>query len=225
MSAVTQSVYFGLVISFAAYAAGVFIQQKVSSPIANPLLISAILIILFLELTGISYDDYNIGASYITMMLTPATAVLALQIYRELETLRRNFLPVLIGCAAGSFASMASVYIMCRAFGLDDVMLYTMLPKSVTTPIAMAVAEQLGGNASLTAAAVCITGILGAVLAPFLVRIFRVRYPVAAGVAIGTSSHALGTTRALEMGEVQGAMSGIAIGVSGLITVLFSGLY
>ena len=211
MSAVTQSVYFGLVISFAAYAAGVFIQQKVSSPIANPLLISAILIILFLELTGISYDDYNIGASYITMMLTPATAVLALQIYRELETLRRNFLPVLIGCAAGSFASM------------DDVMLYTMLPKSVTTPIAMAVAEQLGGNASLTAAAVCITGILGAVLAPFLVRIFRVRYPVAAGVAIGTSSHALGTTRALEMGEVQGAMSGIAIGVSGLITVLFSG--
>ena len=157
------------------------------------------------------------------MMLTPATAVLALQIYRELETLRRNFLPVLIGCAAGSFASMASVYIMCRAFGLDDVMLYTMLPKSVTTPIAMAVAEQLGGNASLTAAAVCITGILGAVLAPFLVRIFRVRYPVAAGVAIGTSSHALGTTRALEMGEVQGAMSGIAIGVSGLITVLFSG--
>ena len=215
MSAVTQSVYFGLVISFAAYAAGVFIQQKVSSPIANPLLISAILIILFLELTGISYDDYNIGASYITMMLTPATAVLALQIYRELETLRRNFLPVLIGCAAGSFASMASVYIMCRAFGLDDVMLYTMLPKSVTTPIAMAVAEQLGGNASLTAAAVCITGILGAVLAPFLVRIFRVRYPVAAGVAIGTSS--------LEMGEVQGAMSGIAIGVSGLITVLFSG--
>ena len=130
---------------------------------------------------------------------------------------------MLIGCAAGSFASMASVYIMCRAFGLDDVMLYTMLPKSVTTPIAMAVAEQLGGNASLTAAAVCITGILGAVLAPFLVRIFRVRYPVAAGVAIGTSSHALGTTRALEMGEVQGAMSGIAIGVSGLITVLFSG--
>lgn len=225
MSEITSSVYFGLTISLGAYVIGTFIQNKVKSPIANPLIIAAVLIIAFLEITGIPYEDYSNGANYIAMMLVPATALLALQIYRELETLKRNLIPVLAGCAVGSLASMLSVYAMCRLFGLDDVMLYTLLPKSVTTPIAMAVAEQLGGMPSITVAAVIITGVIGAIASPFLVKLFRVRYPVAAGVAIGTCSHALGTTRALEMGEVQGAMSGIAIGISGLVTVLFASFF
>lgn len=225
MSEITSSVYFGLTISLCAYAIGTFIQNKVKSPIANPLIIAAVLIIAFLEITGTPYEDYSNGANYIAMMLVPATALLALQIYRELETLKRNLIPVLVGCAVGSLASMLSVYAMCRLFGLDDVMLYTLLPKSVTTPIAMAVAEQLGGMPSITVAAVIITGVIGAIASPFLVKLFRVRYPVAAGVAIGTCSHALGTTRALEMGEVQGAMSGIAIGISGLVTVLFASFF
>ena len=154
--------------------------------------------------------------------IAAATAALAVSIYNQRKVLRQYFAPVLVGCLAGSVASMVSAYALCKAFGLSDELAATMLPKSVTTPIAMAVSEALGGIAPVTVAAVILTGILGAMTAPLMVKLFHVKDPVVQGVAIGTCSHAIGTTKAMEMGEVQGAMSSIAIGVAGLMTVLIS---
>ena len=154
--------------------------------------------------------------------MAPATASLAVSIYRQLPLLKKNLLPVLAGCGTGSLASMGSVWLLCRLFRLDEALTASLLPKSVTTPIAIEIASQYGGIPSITVAIVVLTGILGAAAAPALIRLFRIRNPVEAGLAIGTCSHAVGTSKALELGEAEGAMSSIAIGVSGLLTVLFA---
>ena len=156
------------------------------------------------------------------MFLAPATACLAAAIYTRINILKEYWLPILAGCAAGSAASMASVYGMCRLFGLDDSLTVSLLPKSVTTPIAVSISEPAGGVVPVTVVAVIGTGILGSILAPYLIRLFRIKDPVAAGLAIGASSHAVGTSKAIEIGEVEGAMSGLAIGICGIVTVLFS---
>ena len=156
------------------------------------------------------------------MFLAPATACLAAAIYTRINILKKYWLPILVGCAAGSAASMGSVYGMCRLFGLDDSLTVSLIPKSVTTPIAVSIAEPAGGVVPVTVVAVIGTGILGSILAPYLIRIFRISDPVAAGLAIGASSHAVGTSKAIEIGEVEGAMSGLAMGICGIITVLFS---
>lgn len=219
-----SSPLFGITLSILAYAAGVWIQKKLRSPIANPLLIAIVLVIAFLKLTGISLETYDKGGDFISMFLAPATACLALSIYRQLPVLKKNLIPVIVGTTVGSAASMGSVWLLCKAFGLTDEMTASLLPKSVTTPIAMGVAEQHGGIVPITVAAVVLTGILGAIFAPLLIRIFRVKNPIAAGLAIGTCSHAVGTSKAIELGEVEGAMSGIAIGTAGLVTVLIATL-
>ena len=162
------------------------------------------------------------GGDIISLFLAPATAVLALSIYSQLEILKKHFLPILLGCLAGAVVSMTSAAGLCIAFGLDKSLTAAMIPKSVTTPIAMEISRQHGGLVAVTVAAVIFTGILGAILSPLLIKIFRISHPVAQGVAIGASSHAVGTTKAVELGEIQGAMSGISIGVSGIITVLLS---
>lgn len=222
MSEWLSSPAFGIALSVAAYAAGVWIQKKVRSPLANPLLIAIVLVIGVLKLFRIPLDSYREGGDFISLFLAPATACLALSIYRQLPVLKRSLVPVLAGSAVGAAVSMGSIWLMCRAFGLDDSMRASLLPKSVTTPIAMGVSEQHGGIVSITVAAVIVTGILGAMAAPFLIRLFRVKNPVAVGLAIGASSHAMGTSKALELGETQGAMSGLAIGACGIFTVIFS---
>ena len=181
-----------------------------------------VLVIVVLTVFHIPLEDFNRGGDFIGFFLIPATAALALSIYRQLWLLKRNFLPIIIGAAVGSLTSMGSVYGLCRLFGVDQIMMSSLIPKSVTTPIAMDVSIRLGGEPSITVAAVIITGIIGAILAPVMIKLFRVKNPIAAGVAIGTSSHALGTAKALEIGEVEGAMSGLAIGISGILTVLFA---
>jgi predicted murein hydrolase (TIGR00659 family) len=217
-----SSPLFGVALSILAYVSGVWINKKLRSPAANPLLIAIVLVIIFLKLTGIPLEAYQAGGNFIGMFLAPATACLAVSIYSQIHLLKKNLLPILAGSAAGSAASMASVWVLCRLFRLDESFTASLLPKSVTTPIAMGVAEQLGGSAPITVAAVIFTGILGAMLAPALLKLFRVKDPVAAGLAIGACSHAIGTSKALEIGEAEGAMSSIAIGACGLITVLFS---
>lgn len=217
-----SSPLFGVVLSILAYALGVWVNKKLRTPIANPLLIAILLVIAFLKLTGIPLDAYRKGGDFISMFLAPATACLAVSIYSQRKLLKKNLFPVLAGSAAGSAASMGCVRLLCRLFRVEDSFTASLLPKSVTTPIAMGVAEQLGGVVPVTVAAVIFTGILGAVLAPALIRLFRVKDPVAAGLAIGACSHAVGTSKALELGEAEGAMSSIAIGVCGLMTVLFS---
>ena len=220
MSAWTDSYLFGIVLSIAAFALGLWLNRK--TPLFNPLLIAVTVIILILQVFRIDLDNYRKGAQFISAFLAPATAALAVSIYNQRKVLGRYFAPVVIGCFAGSVASMVSAALLCKAFGLEDALVATMLPKSVTTPIAMAVSESLGGIVPVTVAAVILTGILGAMIAPLMVKLFRVKDPIAQGVAIGACSHAIGTTKAMELGEVQGAMSSIAIGVAGLMTVLIS---
>lgn len=218
----TASPLFGIVLSVVGFETGVYLNKKTGSPFTNPLLVGIVLSILVLKVFHIPVSDYQRGADMISMLLPPVTAVLAITIYEQLETLKRNFIPIIAGALAGSLTSVISAYVLCRLFGLDDTLTMAMLPKSVTTPIAMQISEQLGGNVPVTVAAVVFTGILGAIFAPVLIRIFHIREPVARGVAIGTSSHALGTTKAIEMGEVEGAMSGVSIGIAGIITVIIA---
>ena len=213
---------FGVTLCILAYEIGVFLNRKLKTPLANPLLIGIVLCILVLKLFGIPLEDFNQGDDIVALFLAPATASLAVSIYSQYDLLKKNLLPILAGSAVGSLCSMGSVFLMCKLFRLDEKLTVAMLPKSVTTPIAMELSEQSGGIVPVTIAAVVITGILGAMLAPTLIKLFRVNNSIAAGVAIGTCSHALGTTKAIEIGEIEGAMSGIAIGTAGLMTVLFS---
>ena len=222
MKLLMEHQFFGFILCVIAFRLGVWLNKKLKTPIANPLLLAIVLIILFLMATGISVEQFQVGGSLVNMLLAPATAILALSIYRQREILKEYFLPIVAGCFVGSITSIGSVYGLCKLFRLDEKVSSSLLPKSVTTPIAMKVAESLGGISSITVAAVVVTGIIGAIIAPLLIKVFRVKNPVAAGVAIGTCSHAMGTTKAIEIGEIEGAMSSVAIGVSGLVTVLVS---
>lgn len=213
---------FGVVITVMAYCFGVYLNKKLRTPAANPVLIADALLVSFLLIFAIPYENYQSGASAIELFLAPATAALAVKIYHQFSLLKKNWLPVLIGCAAGSAASMLCVLLMCRMLGLDEAVTASLLPKSVTTAIAVPLVASKGGITSITVIALMITGIMGAALSPLFIKLFRVKNPIAAGVAIGTSSHALGTTKAVELGEIEGAMSGIAIGIAGLITVIYS---
>ena len=213
-----SSPFLGLFLSAAAWCAGCWLQKKTGLLLCNPLLVAAALIIAALSLLRIPYESYALGGDFIKLMLGPVTAVLALNIYNQRDILRENFLPVLAGCLAGSLTSVGSVLLLCRLFRVEESLTASLLPKSVTTAIAIGVAESQGGVGGIAAAAVIITGLIGAVLAPLFARVFHVTQPVAEGLAIGACSHALGTARAMEIGQVQGAMSSIAICVCGIMT-------
>lgn len=216
------SPFFGIALSVAAFWIGVKIQKKTKLVICNPLIIAIILVSAVLLVFKIPYDSYNEGGAVINMFLAPATACLAVSVYTKIELLKKNWLPIVTGAACGSLASMGSVYLLCRLFGLDEAMTASLMPKSVTTPIAIGIAGSHGGIVPVTVVAVIFTGILGSILAPVLIRIFRVEDPMTAGLSIGACSHAVGTSKALELGETQGAMSGLAIGICGILTVVFS---
>ena len=222
MDALFASPFFGIALSIGAFLVGVQIQKKTGLVICNPLIIAIVLVCAVLLIFRIPYDSYNEGGAMISLFLSPATACLAVSIYTKAALLKEYWLPILAGCAAGSLASMGSVWVLCRLFGLDEAVTASLLPKSVTTPIATSIAQSHGGLIPITVVAVIFTGILGSILAPALIKLFRVKDPMTAGLAIGASSHAVGTSKALELGETEGAMSGLAIGVCGLITVVLS---
>ena len=218
----TASPFFGVALSILAFWAAVKLQKKTGLVVCNPLLVSILLVIAVLTALKIPYENYSQGGDLINLFLSPATACLAVAIYSKIKVLKENWLPILVGCTVGSAVSMGSVWALCRLFGLEEALTVSLVPKSVTTPIAVSVAEAHGGISSITVVAVLITGVFGSVAAPFLIRLFRVKNPMTAGLAIGACSHALGTSKALELGETEGAMSGLAIGVCGLVTVIFS---
>ena len=222
MSELFASPFFGIALSIVAFSIGVWIQEKTGLVICNPLIIAIGLVSGVLLLFKIPYESYNEGGSIINMFLAPATSCLAVSVYTRMELLKKNWLPILAGCVVGSITSMGSVFLLCRLFGLDEAMTWSLLPKSVTTPIAVGIAESHGGISSITVAAGILTGIMGRILAPFLIRIFRVKDSMTAGLAIGACSHAVGTSKAIEIGETEGAMSGLAIGICGIVTVVFS---
>lgn len=222
MAELFASPFFGIALSVIAFWVGVRIQKKTGLVLCNPLLIAIVLVSAVLLVCRIPYESYNQGGAIINMFLAPATACLAVSIYTQFNLLKENWLPILVGCTAGSITSMGSIYLMCRLFRLDEAVSASLIPKSVTTPIAVSISENLGGIQAITVVAVIITGILGSILAPVLIKLFRVKDPVAAGLAIGACSHAVGTSKALELGETEGAMSGLAIGICGILTVIFS---
>ena len=201
MSALWESPFFGVTLTILAYWAGCKIQKRTGLVICNGLVLAVMMIIAVLAVFDIPYAAYNAGGSLINLFLGPATVCLAVTIYAQIDLLKKNLLPILAGCAAGAVTSVLSIWGLCRLFGLDRTLTVSLLPKSVTTPIATAIAEGQGGIVSITVAAVIFTGILGNLCAPALARLFRVKDPVAAGLAIGACSHAMGTARALELGE------------------------
>lgn len=222
MEALTSTPLLGLTLTAAAFALARWFQKKTGWVLANPTVVSAAMIIALLLLLDIPYDDYARGGDFVNLMLSPVTAILALGIYNQRDILKKNFIPVLVGCTVGCAVSMGSVLLLCRLFGLDQAVTTAMLPKSCTTAIAVGIAEAKGGVVAIAVACVIIAGTVGAVGAPAFIKWFHVTDPVAQGLAIGACSHALGTTKAREIGELQGAMSSIAIGICGLLAVLFS---
>ena len=222
MSELASSPFFGITLTIVAYWVGVRAQKKTGLVVCNSMLITVALIIAVLTVFHIPYEDYYQGGSLINLFLGPATACMAVTVYAKMDLLKKYWMPVLAGCLAGTVTSIGSILVLSRLFGLDKDMTASLLPKSVTTPIATAVSEGHGGIVPITVAAVIVTGILGNLAAPFLVKLFRVKDPVAAGLGIGTCSHALGTAKALEMGETEGAMSGLAVGICGIFTALLA---
>lgn len=209
---------FGILLTLIAFECGVAIHKKFSHTLVNPLLIANVLIIGFLCATGISYDTYKVGGDYISFFLGPVTVVLAVPLYKQIQHLKKHWFPILTGICVGSLTSILCVIATSKLFHLSEALMLSIVPKSITIPMGSVVSEQIGGIPSITIIAITVTGITGAVTAPIVCKYCRIKDPVAQGVGIGTASHALGTSTAMTMGEIQGAMSSLSIGVAGVFT-------
>ena len=219
------STFFGIFVTLFFYGTGLALKQKAKHPLVNPMLLAILFTIAFLKIFNIEYAAYNLSAKYISYLMTPATICLAVPLYRQLDTLKKNFKAVMFGIASSVIVTMVSVLAFSRFFGLSRAAYVTMLPKSITTPIGIGVAEELGGYVAITVASIVISGILGNLFAESVCRLFGIYEPIAKGIAIGCSSHALGTVKALEMGEVEGAMSSLSIALAGILTVFVASVF
>ena len=215
----SEAVFLGVFITLGAYFLGIYIKQKWKLAIFNPLLMAIIFTMIFLLVSQMPYDVYYEGAKYISYLLTPATVSLAIPLYEQFEPLKKNVRAILVGIMTGVLTSMVSVLLLAMIFHFDHQEYVTFLPKSITTAIGMGVSEELGGYVAITVAVIIVTGIIGNMIAESVCRMFHITEPVAKGIAIGSASHAVGTTKAMEMGEVEGAMSSLSIVLSGLLTV------
>ena len=218
-----DSVFFGVLISLAAYGIGMLLKLKTGWSLMNPLLISIILVIITLLLTGVDYKTYSAGANSISYLLTPATICLAVPLYQQVELLKKNYRAVLIGIVSGVLASLCSVLILALIFHFDHASYVTFLPKSITTAIGIGVSEELGGQVSVVV--IIVTGVLGNIFAEKFLKFLSIKEPIAKGIAIGCSAHALGTAKAMEMGTIEGAMSSLSIVVCGVMTVIGSSIF
>ena len=214
-----SSVFFGVFVTLAAYFLGLKVKEKTGLAIMNPLLIAIVLVMLLLRGLDIDYAAYNQSARLVSSLLTPATVCLAVPLYEQLQLLKRHKAAILTGVISGVLTSLVCVLVLAMLFGLDHAAYVTLLPKSITTAIGMGVSEQLGGHVSITVAVIIITGVIGNMIAESVCRAFHITEPIARGDAIGTASHAIGTTKAMELGEVEGAMSSLSIVVAGVLTV------
>ena len=210
------SVAWGVLLTLAAFALGALVNRVTGKAFFNPLLLGAIFVIVFLSVCGISYADYKVSAAPVNYLLLPATVALAIPLYEKLDLLKANAAAIIAGISVGTLVSLGSAL----ALHLTQEQYATLLPKSVTTAISMDVAAELGGIAALTGAIVILTGIAGSLLAETVCKAFHITDPIAKGVGIGTSAHAVGTSKALQMGEVEGAMSGLSIAVAGVLTAV-----
>lgn len=220
-----NSATIGVVISLISYGIGIFLKKKTKKAFMNPLLISIVLVIAFLLIFDVNYDSYNQSAKYLSYLLTPATVSLAIPLYQQIELLKKNLGAILLGILSGVLTSLLSILVMSMIFHLSHEEYVTLLPKSITTAIGMGVCEELGGYVTISVAVIIVTGILGNMIGEFICKCFRIRNSISKGLALGTSSHAIGTARAMEMGQIEGAMSSLAIVVSGLMTVVLASIF
>lgn len=220
MYSVFNTEVFGVIITILFFNIGIYIQKKTKNPIFNPLLIAILGIILFLSITNIPYKSYKLGGDIINLFLGPVTIVLAVPLYKQFDLFKKYLVEILIGITCGVVVSFISIKLVGYFTNADINIINSLLPKSITTPMGISLTKMLNGIEAITVVSIILTGILGAIIAPIVFKIGRINHPVAKGIALGTSAHALGTTKALQMGEVEGAMSGLSIGVCGIITVV-----
>ena len=215
-----ESAYFGVFLSLLAYCIGMAANRKFRTPVLNPMLIAVVIIIAFLYVFKIDYETYNFGAKYLTYFLTPSTVCFAIPLHQEMQKLKDNKLAIACGIVAGAFTSMLCVLFLAVVFNLTHEQYVTLLPKSITTAIGMDVSTELGGITTITVAVIIITGVFGNIVGEPICKLFHITEPVAKGVGMGSSAHAIGTAKAMEMGEVEGAISSLSIAVTGLLTVI-----
>ena len=220
-----NSQYWGLTLSIGAYLFACWLKQKTKLAFLNPILVSVIVIIAFLLGVGIDYDTYNKGASYLSWLLTPATVCLAIPLYEQWSLLKKNYKAVVVGIASGVLTSLTTVLVLSKIMNLSHAEYVTLLPKSITTAIGMGVSEELGGYVTITVAVIVVTGVLGNIFGELICKIFRIKEPIAKGLALGSAAHAIGTAKAMEMGEIEGAMSSLSIAVAGILTVVLSSVF
>ena len=225
MDVLTNTVYWAVIISIASYLLGKFLQEKTKLIIFNPLLFSTIFTVLFLVLLKIDYNSYYEKANYLYYLLTPTTVCLAIPLYEQVKPLKNNLCAIVLGITSGIIACLLTILFFAIVFKWSHSMYVTILPKSVTTAMAMGISEELGGIPSLTVPIVIMTGITGNIIATSVCKIFKINEPIARGLAIGSASHAMGTVKAIEMGEIEGAMSGLSIAVAGVLTVIGASIF
>ena len=220
-----NSLFAGVTLSLLAYMVGAALKKKFRLGLLNPLLVSIAITILVLLVGEIDYEVYNESAKYLSYLLTPATVCLAIPLYEQWSLLKKNYKAVLCGLLAGAVTSMATVFALSKICGLSHEEDVTLLPKSITTAIGMGVSEELGGYVTITVAVIILTGVLGNMMGELICKVFHITEPISKGIAYGASAHAIGTAKAMELGEVEGAMSGLAIAVSGILTVILAPLF
>ena len=211
---------FGVILTILFFNIGIYIQKKTNKPIFNPLLIDILGIILFLSITKIPYESYKLGGDRINFFLGPVTIVLAVPLYKQFDLFKKYLLEILIGISCGVVVSFISIKLIGHFTNADVDIINSLIPKSITTPMGISLTKTLNGVEAITVVSIILTGIVGAIISPIVFKFGKINHPVAKGIALGTSAHALGTTKALEIGEVEGAMSGLSIGISGIITVI-----
>lgn len=222
---VSNSMFFGVTLSLAAYAVGIIAKRRLKLFIFNPLLVAIALTISVLLVSGIEYDAYNSSAKYLSYLLTPATICLAIPLYEQYKLLKKNFTAIIVGIASGVLTSLTTIFLMALLFKLGHYEYITLLPKSITTAIGIGLSQELEGYVSITVASIMITGLFGNIAGDIICKVCGIKHPVARGIAIGTSAHVMGTAKALQMGQIEGAMSSLSIAVAGCMTVAGSILY
>lgn len=225
LHALFQGEVFMLTLVMGSYLLGVWIYKRSNISLLQPLLISMAVLIPFLKWTGMDYSTFQQQTRILHFMLGPSVVALGFVLYEQIEHLRGNVLSILTAVFAGSLVGILSVVYLSKLLGADHLLMASLAPKSVTTPIAISLSEKNGGIPSLTAAFVVLCGLFGGLIGPLLLRVLRIRSKIAKGLAMGSASHALGTVRALELGALEGAISGLAIGIMGVITALLIPLF
>lgn len=220
-----QSSFFAVFLSLGAYQLGLFIKKRLKFAIFNPLLLSIIFIISTLLIFEVPYENFKINASQISFFLTPITICLAVPLYEQIELLKQNYLALLSGIIAGALAGFVSLLALAFLFNLDPKIYISMLSKSVTMPIGISISQQLQGMINITVGVILLTGILGSVIADFVFKIARIKKGIAKGIALGSASHAIGTAKAIELGDVEAAMASLAMAVTGVISIIGAGIF